>query len=567
MKLKLSIYNLFRGLIVRLRVILFILRGVFSWSDKVFFLEWEIIKVTSLDFSIGILLDWISLSFLGTVRLISGSILYYCNYYIIREKNYLRFTFIMIIFVGSIWFLIIRPNLVSILLGWDGLGLSSYALVIFYQNESSRNAGILTILRNRIGDVAIILGVRIISLNGRFNFIFLDNCTVFMGSLIILAAITKRAQIPFSAWLPAAIAAPTPVSSLVHSSTLVTAGVYLLIRFSRIINRPILFNIIFFVGLITMFISGLGANFERDLKKVVALSTLSQLGLIFRVLGIGKPSLAFFHLLTHALFKSRIFICVGFIIHSRGGSQDSRHISSFFNSSPFLGLGLRITNLALRGFPFLAGFYSKDIILEIISTGLLNKFSMLLLILSTSFTVCYRIRLVIKGLCSIRNLNSLRGLGDIDTTVMKRIGFLLGISTIGGYLIGRAFFFCIEVRVLSSLIKFWVVSCLLFSILLMTIYLSFSIKYIPFFLVRCYYYFSQMWFLPKLSSNSVSLFFLRQGSFNIKLGEYGWLEKYGGQGSKEIFFLFRRMFQISQKRIIISSYLFRGIMVVIYIIF
>lgn len=182
----------------------------------------------------------------------------------------------------------------------------------------------LTVLSNRIGDVAILVGVCLISFNGRFNFIFIGHCEFFMGFIIILAAITKRAQMPFSAWLPAAIAAPTPVSSLVHSSTLVTAGVYLIIRFSSIINNDSLFTFIFFTGIVTMFMSGLGANFESDLKKVVALSTLSQLGLIFTILGFGLPSLAFFHLITHALFKSRIFMCVGFIIHRRGGAQDSR---------------------------------------------------------------------------------------------------------------------------------------------------------------------------------------------------------------------------------------------------
>ena len=185
-----------------------------------------------------------------------------------------------------------------------------------------------------------------------------------LAALVILARVTKRAQIPFSAWLPAAIAAPTPVRALVHSSTLVTAGVYLLIRFSRVINQSGLGPALVTVAVITIVIAGAGAIFERDMKKVVALSTLSQLGLIVMVVGAGISELAFFHLITHAMFKSRLFMCAGLIIHRSGGSQDSRVISGFRVGAPFLGLALRRTNLALCGFPFLAGFYSKDRSLE-----------------------------------------------------------------------------------------------------------------------------------------------------------------------------------------------------------
>jgi NADH-ubiquinone oxidoreductase chain 5 len=145
--------------------------------------------------------------------------------------------------------------------------------------------------------------------------------------MVILAGITKRAQIPFSAWLPAAMAAPTPVSALVHSSTLVTAGVYLLIRFHYILLEN---NFLFYVGVFTIFISGLGANFEIDLKKIIALSTLSQLGVIIISLGLGLVELSFFHLLTHALFKSLLFLCAGVYIHGVGDIQDIRFLGGMF---------------------------------------------------------------------------------------------------------------------------------------------------------------------------------------------------------------------------------------------
>lgn len=190
---------------------------------------------------------------------------------------------------------------------------------------------------------------------------------------VVLAAITKRAQIPFSAWLPAAMAAPTPVSALVHSSTLVTAGVYLLIRFREaLLNSPHT-QLLLLLASLTIFIAGLGANFETDLKKIIALSTLSQLGVIMRILSLGQADLAFFHLLTHALFKALLFMCAGSIIHSVGDYQDIRVIGSLVKFMPIRVIRINLANLALCGAPFLAGFYSKDLILEIRFQGYLNE--------------------------------------------------------------------------------------------------------------------------------------------------------------------------------------------------
>jgi len=172
-------------------------------------------------------------------------------------------------------------------------------LVIYYQNEKSANAGILTALSNRVGDVAILLRIALIFELGGFRFLFYTDSFAIsrisgLAALVVLAGMTKRAQIPFSAWLPAAIAAPTPVSALVHSSTLVTAGVYLLIRFRSVLEGTVVQTGLLLLASLTMFMAGLGANFETDLKKIIALSTLSQLGVIMRVLALGFPDLAFF---------------------------------------------------------------------------------------------------------------------------------------------------------------------------------------------------------------------------------------------------------------------------------
>lgn len=190
---------------------------------------------------------------------------------------------------------------------------------------------------------------------------------------IVIAAITKRAQIPFSAWLPAAIAAPTPVSALVHSSTLVTAGVYLLIRFSPALNGSLEQKGLLLLARLTIFIAGLGANFETDLKKIIALSTLSQLGVIITILAIGWSDLAFFHLLAHALFKALLFICAGSIIHRVGDYQDIRVMGRMVKFIPLRVARINLANLALCGTPFLAGFYSKDLVLEVAFCSTLNE--------------------------------------------------------------------------------------------------------------------------------------------------------------------------------------------------
>lgn len=326
--------------------------------------------------------------------------------YIAGDPNITRFIYLVLSFVASMGALIFRPNFVRILLGWDGLGLTSYALVIYYQREKSAAAGILTALSNRIGDAAILCGVGYMYYLGGFNFIFYTEHGIRDGVVVLaaLAAITKRAQLPFSAWLPAAIAAPTPVSALVHSSTLVTAGVYLMVRF-----RPTLANsgadkYLLWVGALTILMAGLRANFEFDLKKVIALSTLRQLGLIIRTVGVGLPGVAFFHLLAHALFKALLFICAGLVIHSVGDTQDIRAMGGVLAPIPVVGCLMAVANLALCGAPFLTGFYSKDLILELFILGQVSPLILVVYRAATGFTVSYTWRLThlrFGGVCHL----------------------------------------------------------------------------------------------------------------------------------------------------------------------
>jgi NADH-ubiquinone oxidoreductase chain 5 len=216
------------------------------------------------------------------------------------------------------------------------------------------------------------------------------------------------------------MAAPTPVSALVHSSTLVTAGVYLIIRFNIALSNNVKFFLLL-ISCLTIFISGLGANFEYDLKKIIALSTLSQLGVILRVLRLGLRSLAFFHLLTHALFKALLFMCAGVIIHNVKDFQDIRFMGNLRKFIPLTRIIINLSNLALCGFPFLAGFYSKDLILEIAFMRNINIVIFGLYIFATSLTVCYTFRLFFYSLFGTFNLLPIYNCSDEISTITRPI--------------------------------------------------------------------------------------------------------------------------------------------------
>lgn len=491
-------------------------------------------NINSRFIEIVILLDWISLLFMRFVLFISSIVIYYREEYIAGDLNLNRFILLVVIFVLSIILLIISPNLIRILLGWDGLGLVSYCLVIYYQNEKSYNAGILTALTNRIGDVILLISIAWILNYGSWNYIYyleyfkIDYKIELITYIVIIAAITKRAQIPFSSWLPAAIAAPTPVSSLVHSSTLVTAGVYLLIRFNFSFNNNIIYLLLFF-SCLTIFISGLGANFEFDLKKIIALSTLRQLGLIIRILSLGGYKLAFFHLLTHALFKALLFMCAGNIIHNINNNQDIRFIGGLITHIPLTCTFFNIRNFSLCGLPFLSGFYSKDLIVEVMSIQYLNIFIYLLFYVSIGLTVCYRFRLIYYRLTGTINFLSLNCLREISNKILKGIG-------------GLIFFVVFRGRILSWLIfpsPYFI--CLPFVLKIITLLIIIIGILIGYEVSKFKYYynnkslnfykrslfFSLIWNIPILSTLGINYYPLKLGDLYVKNFDQGWYEYYG----------------------------------------
>lgn len=567
--------------------ILFLLRGSLSClvlsllclkRGQAWFIEWELLRLNSSSIVMTLILDWISFMFLGFVIFISSMVLYYRGEYIHGDRNINRFIYLVLAFVMSMGFLIISPNLIRILLGWDGLGLVSYALVIYYQNEKSANAGILTALSNRVGDVAILLAISLFFSCGGWNFLFyVENIPIIRSGgllcgLVVLAAITKRAQIPFSAWLPAAIAAPTPVSALVHSSTLVTAGVYLLIRFSPALEGRLSQTVLLLLSRLTIFIAGLGANFEYDLKKIIALSTLSQLGVIIRILSLGYADLAFFHLLAHALFKALLFMCAGAVIHSVKDYQDIRIIGGLVYHIPLTGICINLANLALCGTPFLAGFYSKDIILEVAFISPINLVSFLLYALATGLTVCYTMRLVyysLSGDFNLGNLYSIRDEGKIITNPIMglRVGAVFGGATLAWLIFPCPYIICISpvFKILALIVR--VIGGVLGYLLNLNAvnYNLNSLKY-----YNRVVFSGSIWFMPFLSTYGASKNFLGRGETYQRVGDIGWSEYYGGQGIYS--FIMRRskilqVFQDNSIKIYILSFLLWVIVLVFVVVY
>merc|ERR1711997_651582 len=314
-------------------------------------------------------------------------------------------------------------------------GVSSYLLVIYYTRAKSFNSGMVTFLSNRVGDSFMIMRVPYFiilpSLN-RMEISYFSDRPITIIVVVILASLTKSAQIPFRAWLPAAMAAPTPVSSLVHSSTLVTAGVYLLFRFDFILVYFRINKILLLLGVLTIFIARIRAFFEKDIKKIVALSTLSQLGVIIRALGAGFRLLGFFHLLSHAFFKALLFIRAGRLIHNSNRYQDLRKMGGSADVLPFTKRIIIGCLISLCGLPFISAFYSKEIIIESLLIFNLSFVSYFIIILGICITLFYRLRFLFISI-RYRPRHFILGFkSDRDILTNIRIGLLFLPAVSGG---------------------------------------------------------------------------------------------------------------------------------------
>ncbi len=360
--------------------------------------------------------DSLTCIMLFVVSLVSTLVHLYSIDYMNHDPHISRFMSYLSLFSFFMLILVSADNFIQLFLGWEGVGLASYLLINFWftRIEASK-AAIKAIVMNRIGDFGLCLGIIAIfflcnSLDfaivfatiGYFKnsqFMLLNiNYITFISILLFIGAVGKSAQIGLHTWLPDAMEGPTPVSALIHAATMVTAGVFLLIRCSPIIEySETALTIITIIGGITAFFASTIGAFQNDLKKVIAYSTCSQLGYMVLACGLSCYNIAMFHLVTHAFFKALLFLGAGSIIHAVSDEQDMRKMGGLLRILPFTYICMLIGSLALAGFPFLSGFYSKELILEVAlgAYTLKGLFGYLLGCFAAFFTAFYSTRLLV----------------------------------------------------------------------------------------------------------------------------------------------------------------------------
>nr|ARI47106.1 NADH dehydrogenase subunit 5 [Phascolosoma sp. MZK-2017] len=511
-----------------------LLGALFSFSSTSKLFSWPFFNPYMSWMSLDILLDQKGLLFASVVLFISGAVLLFSSFYMEDDLFLTRFILLVVLFVLSMNLLIFIPNMISLLLGWDGLGIVSFCLVIYYQSPKSLAGGMLTALSNRVGDVMILLSIAFMVNNGSWLIINLplSSYSITLMTLVLIAAMTKSAQIPFSSWLPAAMAAPTPVSALVHSSTLVTAGVFLLIRFYPfLILFPQFKTTLLIISVSTLTMAGMSAMTECDLKKIIALSTLSQLGVMMMSLALGLVELAFFHLLTHAMFKALLFMSAGTLLHLFSHNQDLRGFANLSFQLPFVVSTVIIANLALCGFPFMAGFYSKDLILEFMLTSSSSFFLLCIAMGATFLTAAYSIRLTLTAIWAPVSSPPIHLNNDSSPLIILPLLLLSFFAIVGGAIFNWLYMPSSFTPVIPSLIKLIPLFVTIYGAIIVWLFGTVLLHKMKTFMSYPLTLgaLTSMWFFTPLSTQAPllpSLQFVKTMSFSL---DCGWLELLGPQ--------------------------------------
>ena len=313
----------------------------------------------------GLLLDPLSSVMILVVTGIAFLVHVYSTAYMPHDESYARYFALLCLFVSAMLILVLANNYVLLFIGWEGVGLCSYLLIGFnYQRHAAVRAGMKAFLVNRIGDAILLMGILLAYANsGSVRFADVSGSAM-IALLLFFGAAGKSAQVPLHVWLPDAMEGPTPVSALIHAATMVTAGVYLIARAHNIFSDSgVALTIVASVGAFTAIFAATIALVMTDIKRVLAYSTISQLGFMFLALGVGAWQVAVFHLVTHAFFKAVLFLGAGSVIHALGDEQDLRKMGGLRNKLPLTYWVMFIGAVALSGIPGLAGFFSKDAIL------------------------------------------------------------------------------------------------------------------------------------------------------------------------------------------------------------